>query len=177
MVVGPGASSQSESNQRGSNKRIIMGRGRTWTEAEKQFVIESYGKILASDIAQKLGKTRNAINSFYYKIGLSKQATNHLLSLAASRSPHPKGQHNPNWRGGKKNHLREYKEQQRKRFPQKWKARVLATSALRWGKLQRQPCEICGDNNAEMHHVDYSKPLEVKWLCRKHHRELHGGLH
>src|SRR5512146_228853 len=43
---------------------------------------------------------------------------------------------------------------------------------IRRGKIQRQPCEVCGAP-AEAHHHDYSKPLEVRWLCRPHHLELH----
>jgi len=44
--------------------------------------------------------------------------------------------------------------------------------ALRAGKIKRQPCEVCG-GKAEGHHTDYSKPLDVKWLCRTHHRAAH----
>jgi len=32
---------------------------------------------------------------------------------------------------------------------------------------------ICGEKKAHGHHDDYTKPLAVKWLCRKHHEELH----
>ena len=42
------------------------------------------------------------------------------------------------------------------------------------GWLFRKPCEICGKTeNIDAHHDDYSKPLEVKWLCRLCHREHH----
>nr|DAD85891.1 MAG TPA: hypothetical protein [Siphoviridae sp. ctGdK3] len=30
--------------------------------------------------------------------------------------------------------------------------------------------------NLEAHHDDYSKPLQVRWLCRRHHKQLHKEL-
>ena len=54
----------------------------------------------------------------------------------------------------------------------KYRARKNARYALSIGKIKRCGCEICG-RYAEMHHKDYSKPLEVTWLCDKHHSELH----
>ena len=50
-----------------------------------------------------------------------------------------------------------------------WKVK----EALRSGKLKRQPCEICGKEKTVAHHDDYSKPLEVRWLCYSCHRKLH----
>lgn len=52
-------------------------------------------------------------------------------------------------------------------------ARSYAQVYLSRGRLKRSPCVICGDPQAEMHHPDYSKPLDIRWLCRRHHRELH----
>lgn len=50
------------------------------------------------------------------------------------------------------------------------------SNAIRDGKLIRQPCEICGELRVQAHHDDYSKPLDVKWLCTKHHAERHVEL-
>lgn len=61
----------------------------------------------------------------------------------------------------------------RKNFPEKDRARKLAANAVERGDLLRQPCEICGEYPAHGHHDDYTKPLEVRWLCVKHHNEWH----
>ena len=53
-------------------------------------------------------------------------------------------------------------------------ARSYAGVYLRRGKLERQACVVCGEP-AQMHHEDYSKPLDVMWLCRAHHLALHAG--
>lgn len=53
-------------------------------------------------------------------------------------------------------------------------ARRKAWRAVRRGVITRGPCEVCGDaSDVEAHHDDYSKPLEVRWLCTKHHGEQH----
>jgi len=52
------------------------------------------------------------------------------------------------------------------------RARNYAGNYLQRGKLQRQPCEVCG-GRAQMHHNDYGKPLDVRWFCRTHHLDLH----
>lgn len=46
-------------------------------------------------------------------------------------------------------------------------------SAIKSGLISRQPCEICGKSPADGHHFDYSKPLDVRWLCRLHHAKEH----
>jgi ribosomal protein S27AE len=47
--------------------------------------------------------------------------------------------------------------------------------ALRSGDIKRKPCEACGNAKAEAHHEDYSKPLDVQWLCRRCHFRHHAG--
>jgi hypothetical protein len=64
------------------------------------------------------------------------------------------------------------------RYPERISARQKVGRAIKSGKLTRGPCEVCGETDQVFaHHEDYSKPLEVNWLCRKHHREKHGGKH
>lgn len=52
-------------------------------------------------------------------------------------------------------------------------ARSYLSVYVRRGKVKRKPCDICGDAHSEAHHSDYSRPLDVQWLCRKHHLQLH----
>lgn len=68
-------------------------------------------------------------------------------------------------------------EQQRKRrerSPEKCAARAAVGRAIRDGRMVRLSCEVCGNSKTQAHHADYSKPLEVRWLCFVHHRMEHG---
>lgn len=57
----------------------------------------------------------------------------------------------------------------------------ITEKAIAAGVLIQQPCEVCGafgvmaDGRCEVqaHHDDYNKPLQVRWLCQKHHHEWH----
>ena len=53
------------------------------------------------------------------------------------------------------------------------KSRRKVWHAVKAGRLVRQPCEVCGALEVEAHHDDYSKPLDVRWLCPEHHRTHH----
>ena len=70
----------------------------------------------------------------------------------------------------------EYQRRRRIRNKQKCSAYWKVAFAVSVGKIDRRPCVVCEDPNSEAHHADYSKPLDVQWLCFKHHRQLHGQL-
>lgn len=52
-------------------------------------------------------------------------------------------------------------------------ARKAVRNAIQRGEMHRQPCQVCGDVKTQAHHADYSRPLDVTWLCRPHHRAEH----
>ncbi|QQO40555.1 HNH restriction endonuclease [Bacillus phage 000TH008] len=57
----------------------------------------------------------------------------------------------------------------------KQNARKKVRRAVNSGKLIKPDrCECCNKEiDLEAHHVDYHKPLEVKWLCKKCHENEH----
>lgn len=64
---------------------------------------------------------------------------------------------------------------QKKRNPEKFQARNAVSGALRDGRLKKLPCAKCSTTKlVQAHHHDYSKPLDVEWLCRPCHLNEHG---
>ena len=56
----------------------------------------------------------------------------------------------------------------------KTKAHTAVKDALRRGKLIRLPCIQCQSTiNLEAHHEDYTKPLDIIWMCRPCHVKFH----
>ena len=76
----------------------------------------------------------------------------------------------PRYKAKKPEYLAHYFEKN----PDKHKAHGIVQRAIRAGKLTVQPCERCGYGiGVQAHHEDYSKPLEVVWLCPPCHGERH----
>lgn len=69
-------------------------------------------------------------------------------------------------------------EAERRRSPIKHRARVAVYHAIKTGKLEKPAgCVRCGDTyRVEAHHDDYTKPLDVMWLCTACHRVRHREL-
>jgi hypothetical protein len=72
---------------------------------------------------------------------------------------------------------RDYVRNCRARSPEKYKARTAVGNAVRDGRLVKQPCSDCGSTlRVQAHHEDYSKPLEVVWVCSDCHARTHGKV-
>jgi predicted nucleic acid-binding Zn ribbon protein len=78
-------------------------------------------------------------------------------------------------RGLPKSHSQSVKDH-RERHPERARARWIAYDAIKSGILVRGKCEVCDSSKVHAHHDDYSKPLEVQWLCSKHHSRGHIGM-
>lgn len=72
----------------------------------------------------------------------------------------------------RKDSAAEKQKQHRAKNPDKYKARTAVSNALRDKRLFKQPCKYCNSTEKlQAHHYDYSKPLDVIWVCFKCHRQ------
>jgi len=55
----------------------------------------------------------------------------------------------------------------------KKEAHYIVSKAIEKGEMVPKPCEKCGNPKSVAHHEDYSKPLEVTWLCHACHMQHH----
>lgn len=78
---------------------------------------------------------------------------------------------------GRLEHLRQNVIKQKARYPEKVVARTAVGNAIRDGRLIRCKCERCSETvGVHAHHEDYSKPLDVMWLCPICHAARHKEL-
>ena len=75
--------------------------------------------------------------------------------------------HNSNMKTWRKNNPLTEKQKIKDR------ARSYAGVYLRKGMIKKDNCVECGSSKSQMHHPDYTKPLDIIWLCRQCHMALH----
>lgn len=76
---------------------------------------------------------------------------------------------------------KEYDKKQSQKYRreniEKVRAHWRVSYEVKSGRMKRMPCSICGsEQRISAHHDDYSKPLDVTWLCPDHHRKRHMEL-
>jgi len=147
---------------------------RTWTSEEECYLIDNYNSKLNNELASDLNKTVSSIEHKAIRLGIRKDRDFVNEHLALQKL----GDGNPNWKGGDLQQLA-YESQLRdkQKFPEKKKARSFVGHAIRDGRMNKGiECQVCGSkDNIEAHHVDYSTPEDVRWICSDCHRKLHGG--
>jgi hypothetical protein len=77
----------------------------------------------------------------------------------------------------RKSLTKEEKKQSQDKYCEKYPEKLLAHravyKAIKNGNLIKLTCEICGEIKSEAHHDDYSKPLDIRWLCDYDHKQFH----
>ena len=69
-------------------------------------------------------------------------------------------------RRGRENHKKSVKSLMDK-HPERRRAYYQVFKALKTGELTKEPCKNCGNIKSQAIHTSYSRPLDVKWLCRR----------
>lgn len=91
----------------------------------------------------------------------------------ACQSANSFGENNHNWKGGRTYNWYEfYIKPYRHSNREKVAAHRAVYAAIKSGELKKpKSCAWCGNSfcRIEAHHEDYSKPLEVLWLCPSCH--------
>ena len=65
----------------------------------------------------------------------------------------------------------------REKNPEAYMAHSAVSRAVKSGKLVKDSCLFCNsDENVHAHHNNYSKPLDVIWLCAKCHHRMHANF-
>ena len=121
------------------------------------------------ELAVKFGCSVQQIETLIYGMGL-KRTPEQRQAIASRQNA---GNSNPRWKGGIAKDHYHWKKLQVTRYPERVIARRKVHRAVKSGKLTRLPCEHpgCDEVVTFAHHDDYSKPLDVRWLCRAHHIE------
>jgi hypothetical protein len=74
----------------------------------------------------------------------------------------------------RRQHARSNADRWRKENPTGYRAHNAVSNAIRYGKMIKGPCALCGAaENVHGHHKDYTQPLKVVWLCAKCHHRVH----
>jgi hypothetical protein len=111
------------------------------------------------------------------KRGRGKYCSASCRSKIGRASQDTTGDRNPNWKGGvwKSNTLKKAAEWNAAN-PDKRRAHHAVQNEIEQRRMLRMPCQICGAERTDAHHADYSKHLEVRWLCRSCHLREHRSL-
>ena len=75
--------------------------------------------------------------------------------------------------------MRESRKKWTQQNPEKRAAHLILNNRLRSGQIEKPSnCQDCGaSGRIHGHHHDYTRPLDVEWLCASCHAKRHQGEH
>lgn len=76
----------------------------------------------------------------------------------------------------RKHYFENYKKNETGAIRKRRLCRIKTNLFILTKKLKRLPCVICGNEKSDAHHYNYDSPLNIIWICRKHHAKLHKNL-
>jgi len=133
---------------------------------EKVAYYQAHKAEMNASASRRYQANREAINAWHREWRNNQGLEKYKKTQAgyAERSRDKKNNYNETWRAGNQEKIR---------------AHTAVLVAVRNGSLIPGPCEICGKTKTTKttktlaHHEDYSKPLDVIWLCSRCHAEHH----
>ena len=138
-----------------------------YKEAQRKHLENNYEKVRASQRRHRL-ENREKINA--RRREKRKPRAAELNALEKERR-----KNDPNFLVGNRIRYKKYWEKNREALKPKRNAHQLVMYAVKLGMLLKpENCEKCMKKCAPHgHHTDYSKPLEVIWLCHSCHKLEH----
>jgi hypothetical protein len=131
--------------------------------ASRKKTIEKYNRSEKKKAVNKRYRESHKAQCSSWSIAWQKRNREHVSELERKRNATPEG--------------KEIRKAIQSRYNAKNRIKRLAKdaihNAIKAGKMIKQPCKICGKKIVEGHHQNYSYPLKVVWLCKKHHLEEH----
>ena len=136
------------------------------SETVDKIITDNYRTMAYADIALLAGKSRDYVKIRVQRLGLK-------LDPSEISNRKSEAMRKVRFSLGYKPQL---KTPYFKRHPERKRAETMVRYKLKSGRLTRLPCAVCKDPKSEAHHPDYNEPLNVVWLCRKHHFAEHKRL-
>ncbi len=117
-------------------------------------------------------------NDSYWKKSLQQEKDTNYAQRKTTEGRKKSNEAVKKWRLKNAERFKETEKVRRLRDVYKERARRNLYKAVTRGKILRpNECSKCLKQcKPEAHHTDYSKPLEVTWLCNICHRHMHGKL-
>lgn len=140
------------------------------TKGDDEFYISDNGR--CKECIKSRVRSNRAKNADYYRAYDAMRFKRDPWRLEGNL----KRQATPEYREEKKKTTRKWLDNN----PEKRSAHLMVQNAVNRGEIIKpSSCSICGRNDCRIHghHTDYSKPLEVMWLCPKCHMDQHRKEH